>query len=203
MDDNGTNDQPQLGQDFWTINGIKQDPVPFKLLQKNLWSIALCHSKITFPKRFTLKLTWVIVWHRPKQCTIKRPFLKNDHRFAGYQGLGLFNRYKVGHILVEVVHPIYNWFSGAHLEVVGRRFFCVPKDAKPPKLGGGGQIPKHIIHVYYVFFLGPVFLKWKTAILFFSSFNNISSFLHLFPACWQNISIQFGAHIFLVPLEHF
>lgn len=159
MDDNGTNDQPQLGQDFWTINGIKQDPVPFKLLQKNLWSIALCHSKITFPKRFTLKLTWVIVWHRPKQCTIKRPFLKNDHRFAGYQGLGLFNRYKVGHILVEVVHPIYNWFSGAHLEVVGRRFFCVPKDAKPPKLGGGGANSETHHTCLLCLFFGSRFFK--------------------------------------------
>ena len=56
--------------------------------------------------------------------------------------MGLFNRYKVGHILIEVVHPIYNWFSGAHL--VGRRFFLCAKRCKTSQaLGGGVNFETH------------------------------------------------------------
>lgn len=55
----------------------------------------------------------------------------------------------------------------------------------------------------YVFFWVPFEESGKQQYFFFS-FNHISSFLHLFPASWQNIFIQFGAHIFFwYPFSHF
>ena len=96
--------------------------------------------------------------------------------------MGLFNRYKVGHILVEVVHPIYNWFSGAHLVVVGF-FVCQKMQFCPQRRGrGGANSETHHICLLCLFF-GSRFFKVESSNTFLFSLE--------------------PTFFFLVPLEHF